>query len=151
MNWLAHLLRAAPVAAIALAGCSATPSSSVSGSHDIAEAQRHYLTAKARCVAEYPRSLVAQSDCRTRAANAYIRPYYRYGDLMNQAQEERRALAMRVDVHQLSRRTFDRDVAQYERTIAREEDRRNKEAGVASSYSVTPFTPVIATMARIFQ
>jgi hypothetical protein len=142
---LRNIVRIVPVLALALAGC-ATPDRG-----DIAKAQHLYLTAKANCVAEYPGRLVAQSDCRTRAANAFIRPYYRYGDLMSRAQDDRRIWAAKVDHHEMSRKAFDRAIARSERETAREEDRRNAMAHTASSYETTPVTPVYAAISRLFQ
>ncbi len=140
-----NIARALPVLAVVLVGCSAANEA------DIANAQQQYLAAKANCVAEYPRSLVQQSDCRSRAANAYIRPYYRYGDLMTRSQEQRRALAVKVDAHEMSRAAFDRAIARSEQEVAREEDRRNELAHTASSFESTPLTPAVATITRLFQ
>jgi hypothetical protein len=142
---LRNIVRALPVLTLALAGCAAPNQA------DIGNAQRHYLAAKAECVAEYPDSLVEQSDCRSRAANAYIRPYYRYGDLMTRAQDERRIWAAKVDRHEMTRKAFDRAIARSERETAREEDRRNAMAHTASSYETTPLTPVFAGISRLFQ
>ena len=93
---------------------------------DSQQARQRYLLAKERCVAAYPNSLVAQDDCRTEAANTYVRPFYRYGDLMTRAQEQRRELAVKVDRHEITRKTYDRLLARSEAAIAREEDGRNK-------------------------
>jgi hypothetical protein len=136
------LMRALPV--LALAGCSASPEAG------IAAAQHRYLTAKAGCDENYPRSMMQQADCRTHAANAYVRPYYRYGDLMTFAQRQRRALAVQVDQHKMSLATYNRKIAQSEREVAKEEDRRNTQAHVTSSYESTPFTPMLSTFARLF-
>jgi hypothetical protein len=89
------------------------------------EARRDYLAAKARCEARYRHSLVALSDCRTVAANRYIRPWYRYGDLMTWIQVRRRMLAEKVDRHEMSRATYNREIAKAERQVSREENRRN--------------------------
>jgi hypothetical protein len=139
---LKFLVRALPV--LALFGCSVPPEVS------IADAKQQYLTAKAACDEEYPHSMVQQADCRTRAANTYIRPYYRWGDLMTQAQQQRRALAVKVDQHTISLSTYNRRIAQSEREVAKEEDRRNALAHVTSSYESTPFTPVMSGFARLF-
>jgi hypothetical protein len=88
-------------------------------------AKTQYLAAKNECIARYPASLTLQSDCRAWAANFYIRPTYRYGDLMTLAQEQRRALAVRADRHEITRREYERAVARSEAAISREEDRRN--------------------------
>ena len=77
--------------------------------------------------------MVAQSDCRAEAANAYIRPYYRYGDLMTWIQTKRRALAIEVDRHRMTRADFDRRMAQAERYVDREEERRKRAAREPSS------------------
>jgi hypothetical protein len=130
---------------LALAGCAAT-----SPQAGIAEAQHRYLAAKDVCDEDYPHSLVQQADCRTHAANIYVRPYYRYGDLMTFAQQQRRALAVQVDQHKMSKATYNRKLAQSEREIAKEEDRRNALAHVTSSYQSTPFTPMVATLTRLF-
>jgi hypothetical protein len=139
---LKNLVRALPV--LAVFGCSAAPEGG------IAQAQHRYLAAKAECDENYPKSMVQQADCRTRAANAYVRPYYRYGDLMTFAQQQRRALAVQVDQHKMSLATYNRKIAQSEREVAKEEDRRNARAHVTSSYDSTPFTPVVASFARLF-
>jgi hypothetical protein len=141
-NFLKVIIRTLPI--LTLAGCGSSPTAG------IADAQHRYLEAKAACDTEYSASLVQQADCRTHAANWFIRPYYRYGDLMTFAQEKRRDLAMRVDQHELSRRSYDRQIAATEREVAREEDRRNRLAHTETSYQSTPFTPVLATFARIF-
>src|ERR1019366_2577152 len=99
-----NILRVLPVVTIALAGCG------YSGEADIAQGQELYRAAKATCLAEYPNSLVPQSECRARAADAYIRPYYRYGDLMTWAQERRRELAEQVDQHRMSQAAYDRAI-----------------------------------------
>ncbi|MGD0430939.1 MAG: hypothetical protein ABSA58_07590 [Acetobacteraceae bacterium] len=138
-------MRTLPVMTLALAACSASPEA------DIADAQQHYLAAKARCIATYPRSLVLQSDCRTQAANTYVRPYYRYGDLMTWAQEQRRALAVKADRHEMSRAAYDREIARSEREVAREEERRNALNHTGSSYEDTPFASVFGKLTRIFQ
>ena len=83
------------------------------------------MIVKQDCIASTPKSLTAQSDCMAAAADKYIRPYYRYGDLMTEAQAQRRALAVRADAHQISRREYDRQVAKSDAAISREEDRRN--------------------------
>jgi hypothetical protein len=129
---------------LALLGCAGSPEAG------IAQAQHRYLAAKAACDETYPRSLVYQADCRTRAANAYVRPYYRYGDLMTYAQQQRRALAVHVDQHKMSLATYNRKIAQSEREVAKEEDRRNARSHVTSSYESTPLTPVFSTFARLF-
>ena len=141
-TFLRNLVRALPV--LALVGCSASPEAG------IAQAQHRYLAAKATCDENYSKSMVQQADCRTRAANAYVRPYYRYGDLMTFAQQQRRALAVQVDQHRMSLATYNRKIAQSEREVAKEEDRRNALAHVTSSYESTPFTPVVASFARLF-
>jgi hypothetical protein len=130
---------------LALVGCSASPDGG------IAQAQHRYLAAKAECDENYSKSMVQQADCRTRAANAYVRPYFRYGDLMTLAQQQRRALAVQVDQHKMSMANYNRKLAQSEREIAKEEDRRNALAHVTSSYESTPFTPVLSTFARLFR
>jgi len=137
-----RILRTLPI--LALVGCTG------SGDTGIADAQHRYLAAKAACDTDYPDSLAMQADCRTRAANQFIRPYYRYGDLMTYVQERRKALAIKVDQHHLSRRAYDRKIASAEREVSKEEDRRNQLAHTESSYQSTPFTPVTATFARIF-
>jgi len=151
-RFLRRLVRALPVLALpvlalpvlALIGCSASPETG------IAQAQHRYLAAKAECDENYPKIMVQQADCRTRAANAYVRPYYRYGDLMTYAQQQRRALAMKVDQHSMSVPTYNRKIAKSEREVAKEEDRRNALAHVSSSYESTPFTPLVSTFARLF-
>jgi choline dehydrogenase-like flavoprotein len=125
----------------ALCGCG--------GSREIdgAAAKRNYLAAKDRCVAEYPNSLVTQSDCRTRAANTYIRPFYKYGDLMTRAQEQRRELAAKADRHEISRKTYDREIALSEAAVAREEDRRNKLADTAPASDRGSFASLLSAIA----
>jgi hypothetical protein len=139
---LKHLVRALPV--LAVIGCTASPEVS------IAEAQHRYLAAKTACDEDYPHSMVQQADCRTHAANAYVRPYYRYGDLMTYAQQQRRALAEKVDQNTMSLASYNRRLARSEREIAKEEDRRNALAHVTSSYESTPFTPVVSGFSRLF-
>ena len=138
-----RIIRTLPI--LVLAGCSAAPQSG------IADAQHRYLVAKAACDSDYPRNLSRQADCRTHAANIYIRPYYRYGDLMTYAQEKRSELAAKVDRHEMTRASYNHQIAQSEREVSREEDRRNRAAHLASSYETTPFTPVAVTIARLFQ
>jgi hypothetical protein len=139
---LRNLVHALPV--LALVGCSTSPDGG------IAQAQHRYLAAKAACDENYPNSMVQQADCRTRAANVYVRPYFRYGDLMTYAQRQRRALAVQVDQHRISLGAYNRKIAQSEREVAKEEDRRNAQAHLTSSYESTPFTPVVASFARLF-
>jgi hypothetical protein len=127
--------------AFALGGCGG------SREVDSAAAKRNYLAAKDGCIAEYPNSLVAQSDCRTRAANRYIRPFYKYGDLMTRAQEQRRELAAKADRHEITRRTYDRQVAQSDSAIAREEDRRNKLVVTTSTPDRGPFANLFNVIA----
>jgi hypothetical protein len=140
---LKHIIRALPI--LALAGCGASPDSG------IADAQQRYLAAKATCDAEYPRGLALQADCRTRAANTFIRPYYRYGDLMTFAQEQRKALAVKVDRHEMTRKDYDRQIALSEREVSGEEDRRNRLAHTASSYEATPFAAMLESINRVFR
>jgi hypothetical protein len=129
------------VLVIALDGCGAPDV-------DSATAKQHYLAAKDRCVADYPNSLVLQSDCRTRAANIYIRPFYKYGDLMTRAQEQRRALAVKADRHEITRKTYDRQIARSEAMIAREEERRDKTTtSTASVQDRSPFDGFFETIA----
>ena len=139
------MFRALPVLTLACAACSVSPEA------DLGDAQQRYLSAKARCVTSYPKTLVLQSDCRTQAANTYIRPYYRYGDLMTWAQEQRRVLAVKVDRHEMSRAAYDREIARSEREVAREEERRNASNHTASSYEDTPVVSVFGKLTRIFQ
>jgi hypothetical protein len=139
---LKHFAGVLPV--LALLGCAGSPESG------IAQAQHRYLAAKATCDETYSKSMVQQADCRTRAANAYVRPYYRYGDLMTYAQRSRRTLAVQVDQRKMSSAAYNRKIAQSERDVAKEEDRRNAQSRVTSSYESTPFTPVVATFARLF-
>jgi hypothetical protein len=117
---------------LALTGCGA-PSGV-----DASKAQERYLAAKTRCVSEYPDRLVPQSDCRTQAANIYIRPFYKYGDLMTRAQEQRRVVAIRADNHEITRKAYDRQIAQLDAAIAREEDRRNKTDDTATTQQTAP-------------
>jgi hypothetical protein len=139
---LQNLLRALPV--LALVGCTTSPEGG------IAQAQHRYLVAKAACDEDYPDSMVQKADCRTRAANDHVRPYYRYGDLMTYAQQQRRVFAIQVDQHRISLATYNRKIAQSEREVAKEEDRRNAQAHVTSSYESTPFTPMSSSVARLF-
>jgi hypothetical protein len=89
------------------------------------------MEAKDDCVSRYADQLVAQSDCRTEAANEYIRPSYPYGDLITKAQVQRRALAERADAGQISREEYEHGVAASDAAISREEDRRNARRVVA--------------------
>jgi hypothetical protein len=139
------LFRTLPVLTLALVACSVSPAS------DIADAQQRYRTARDRCIASYPDSLVLQSDCRAQAANIYIRPYYRYGDLMTWSQQTRSYFAGKVDRHEMSHAAYDRKIARTEREVAREEDARNALNHTASSYVDTPFTSMYGTLTRIFQ
>jgi hypothetical protein len=66
-------------------------------------------------------------------------------------QQKRKALAVEVDQHELSRKNYDRQIAEAERDISREEDRRNRIAHTESSYESTPLTPVVATISRLFE
>jgi hypothetical protein len=103
---------------LVLGGC-------VSREEQIAGGQQRYLAARTACVTEYPRSLVRQSECRTRAANEFIRPWYRYPDLMTFAQDKRMELAIKVDAGTMTRAEFDRQVAKAESAVDKEEARRN--------------------------
>jgi hypothetical protein len=138
-------VRALIVLTIALGGCGAFRE------NQSAAAKQQYLTAKADCVAEYPNSLVLQSDCRTRAADAYIRPFYRYGDLMTRAQEQRRALAVKADQHEISRKTYDHLIARSDAEIAREEDRRNHQASASAAAEVDPFAGLFDAIGGLFR
>ncbi len=93
-------------------------------------AKQRYLAAKSACEFRFPAAIVQQSDCRTDAANAYIRPFYRYGDLMTRLQVLRREWAVKVDHGKLSRAAFARLVAREERAVDREETQRNIDAGL---------------------
>jgi hypothetical protein len=135
-------LRVLIVLPLVLAGCT-EPSPA-----DKAAAKRHYFEAKDACVAQFPESLTEQSDCRTRAANTYIRPTYKYGDLMTRAQEQRRALAVRADRHEITRAQYDRDVARSDAAISREEDRRNARS---ASGDDGPFTPLVEGISGLFR
>jgi hypothetical protein len=137
------LIRTPVLALILLWGCAEpTP-------RDAAMAKRMYLTAKNECVARYPSSLTLQSDCRSQAANAYIRPTYKYGDLMTRAQEQRRALAMRADRHEITRGEYNREVARSEAAISREEDRRNAAERMEARQG--PIDRMIGTVSRAFR
>jgi hypothetical protein len=116
---------------------------------DRATAKSRYLAAKNECIARYPDSLTEQSDCRTRAADRYIRPTYRYGDLMTRAQEQRRDLAERADRHEISRQAYNREVARSEAAISREEDRRNARR-VAKDDDEGLLDPLVDSIAGIF-
>ncbi|MSP03603.1 MAG: hypothetical protein EXR07_21575 [Acetobacteraceae bacterium] len=116
-------LRAWVFLPLLFAGCGVTREDT------ILHSRQNYLAAKASCQAAYPTALVAQSDCRTDAANRFIRPYYRYPDLMTWVQTKRRLLAARVDAGKMTKAAFDRQVAQAEREVAREETRRNDAEG----------------------
>ena len=98
--------------------------------HPSVVAKQRYLAAKSACESRFPAAMVRQSDCRTDAANAYIRPFYRYGDLMTRLQTRRRGFAVRVDGGKMSRAAFHRLVAREERAVEREETQRNIEAGL---------------------
>jgi hypothetical protein len=113
-----------------------------------AAARRDYLTAKNACVARYPDSLTEQSDCRAHAADMYIRPIYRYGDLMTRAQEQRRVLAVQADRHEITRMEYNRGVARSEAEIAREEDHRNSRR--ARDDEEGPLDPLIQSIADLF-
>jgi hypothetical protein len=125
-----------------LAGCVLAPPM------DPIVAKRKYLAAKNECVERYRSSLTQQSDCRTRAADIYIRPTYRYGDLMTQAQEQRREAAERADRHEITRREYNREIAASEAAVAREEDRRN--AMRSASHGGSPFKPLIGAITGLF-
>lgn len=126
-------------------GCAAPMPSPV----DKAVAKRDYLAASRACIARYPRGLTEQSDCRADAANRYIRPIYKYGDLMTRAQEQRRALAVAADRHEISRARYNREVARSEAAISREEDRRN--ALGTSPDRGAPFDPLAESIANLFR
>ncbi len=137
---------------LALAGCNAPPPSPRAvpgGAAQLSDAQRLYVAAKAACDREHRVSLADQADCRTHAANTYIRPYYRYGDLMSYAQDRRKSLAVEVDEHRISRGSYQRQMADAERYVSREEDRRNRLNHTDSSYEITPLTPVLVTAAKV--
>lgn len=97
------------------------------------EGKKRYLAAKADCEARYSRTMVQLSDCRAEAANIFIRPWYRYSDLMTWAQTKRRELAHKLDRRQISRAEFDRQIVRAERDVEREENRRNQSAGLRPS------------------
>jgi hypothetical protein len=96
-----------------------------------------YAAAKAECIAQNPRSLAMQADCRTQAANTFVRPYYRYGDLMTLVQAQRKILAVKADRGEITTDEFDLQMAQVESSIAREENLRNlSERSVSAQESV---------------
>jgi hypothetical protein len=137
--------RAAIGALLVVLVCGCTQSRPV----DLATAKQDYLAAKSACIARYPDKLTEQSDCRAKAADTYIRPFYRYGDLMTRAQEQRRALAVRADRHEISRRQYNRDIARSDAEIAREEDRRNSlQARGGDKVSPSPLNQPIASLFR---
>jgi len=138
MRWSAFL-----VSLCVLAACT------VPGAPDAATGRQRYMAAKADCVASHPDRLVAQSDCRARAANSYIRPFYKYGDLMDRAQEQRRVLAGRADRHEISRASYEHQVAQSDAAISREEDRRNRLA--RSGKETGPFAGLAEGIAGLFR
>jgi hypothetical protein len=125
-----------------LAGCG-TPNPA-----DKEAGRQRYLTARDECATRFRNSLVAQSDCRARAANLYIRPFYKYSDLMNRAQSQRRALAEEADDHHITRSSYERQVARSEAAISREEDRRNR---LANSGGSGPFARLVDGVADFFR
>jgi hypothetical protein len=116
---------------LTVAGC-------VSREDQIAGGKQNYLAARDACVTAYPSRLVSQSECRTRAADQYIRPWYKYPDLMTELQDRRRELAVKADAHQITRAEYDRQVARAERDSDREEARRNRAATVVSAHDGDP-------------
>jgi len=138
-------VRALLLAPLLLWGCAAPTPSPV----DRAAAKREYMAASRSCIARYPDSLTEQSDCRAHAANIYIRPTYRYGDLMTRAQEQRRELAEAADRHEISRSQYNREVARSEAAISREEDRRNAHGDRPDRGS--PFDPLAESIANLFR
>jgi hypothetical protein len=124
--------------ACALLTVSLVISGCVSREAQITDGQQRYLVAKQACITAYPSSLVRQSDCRTQAANEFIRPWYRYPDLMTELQQKRRELAIKADAHEISHAEFDRLVARAERASDREEERRNLAARTASTSGGEP-------------
>ena len=118
---------------------------------DKVEAEKRYLVAKQECIARYPHSLALQSDCRATAADVFIRPHYRYGDLMTYAQGQRGRWARMVDRHEMSRQDYDRRMAQSEAAVSREEDRRNAAARTAHAHHNEPFTRLVGAFNRLFR
>ena len=121
-----------PLAALlVLSACAVSPG------FDSAEGKQRYLAARKDCATTYARSLTRQSDCMTQAADLYIRPFYRYPDLMTRAQSERRDLAAQADAHTISRKEYDRRMARSDAAISAEEDRRNAAGGQPSMFART--------------
>lgn len=120
------------VLAISLSACTFPPAV------DSRTARERYLEAKTACVTDHPDSLTRQADCRGRAADAYIRPFYRYGDLMTLLQQKRRALAVKADRHEISRTAYERQVARAERVADQEENRRNRAERTLLTHAAAP-------------
>jgi hypothetical protein len=110
---------------VQLAGLAVLSACTLPPRFDSAEGKQRYLAARKDCAATFARSLTQQSDCMTRAADLYIRPFYRYPDLMTRAQTERHDLAVLADAHKISHKEYDRRMARSDAAISAEEDRRN--------------------------
>jgi hypothetical protein len=151
------LYRALPMLALALWGCEEPPTRTVlihrPPPGPSAAAKARYIEARDDCVSRYSDQLVEQSDCRTEAANEWIRPGYPYSDLMTRAQVQRRALAEQADAGQISREEFERGVAVSDAAISREEDRRNarRVVPVRRSGPGDPLTDWAQSIADLFR
>jgi hypothetical protein len=132
------------VLAVVLGGCAAY------GPADIRASQQRYVAAKSECVSRYSGSLTQQADCRTEAANSWVRPWYKYPDLMSYVQERRRGLAIEADHHEITHAEYYRQVAQAESYVAREENRRNKAANSPGPHESSPFAQAFGSITRLF-
>jgi hypothetical protein len=78
-------------------------------------------------------TLVHKGECLTAADNTYLRPDFRYGDLLSVFQAQRQVLAGRVDRGELRLDEAVLQNAQNLAAVGAEEARRNNEAGIVSA------------------
>jgi lipopolysaccharide export system protein LptC len=117
----------------------------------IQEDNAKYASAKNACATQYPNQHALKVDCFTESENHYWRPHYRYGDLLDLYQAQRKSIAVKADRGEVTLEDGAIQLAQLRSAWAEAELRRNNEtaainaqralAGAAIMGSTAPTAP----------
>ena len=104
-----------------------------------------------QCKVQYPRSLAQQSDCVTAAEDTYMRPFYRYGDLLTLTQAQRKVIAAAIDNGQITVDDANLQLAKVRSALSQQEADRDNASGMVSAQQRAASAQMLGAGAAILQ
>jgi hypothetical protein len=130
---------------IALTGCGLAQQA------QMRESMQKLQPAIEQCRSQYPSSRAQQSDCVTVAEDTYMRPYYRYGDLLSLMQTQRKVLAVAIDDGQMSVDQGNLQLAKAKAELTQQQFERDNAAGLVSAQQRAASAQMLGASAAILQ